>query len=230
MPAAVPLPGWGHPSASPPGARSALSILRMPHGADAPVPPASAESRSPHDAKGSRCFPADQTIAGDTASSLTGFMLRTNQENPLAHSPELPSFCGLLPLPQQIIKSRFPFFFPNFSVYLSARAGSGLDFPEQNKRQCVCASGKQNLDSFLRERKEGEGKCHETHLLFCFSFTACQLSQFTPPEENMLPKKKNSLSTSSYFSKMQFNERLQPELTLCCEASQSLKRFGARTN
>lgn len=132
MPAAVPLPGWGHPSASPPSARSTLSILRMPHGADAPVPPASAESRSRHDAKGSRCFPgfpADQSVTGDTVSSLTGFVLRTNQENPLAHSPEPPSFCSLLPLPATDYTEQISFFFfPNFSVYLSARAGSGLDF------------------------------------------------------------------------------------------------------
>lgn len=43
-------------------------------------------------------------------------------------------------------------------------------------------------------------------------------------------KKKISLSISSYFCKVEFNEILQPKLTLCCKASQSIKRFGARMN
>lgn len=144
MPAAVPLPSWGHPSTSAPHACSTLGIVQKPHGADAPAPPAPAKSRSLHAAR--RCqvirvlpgvihprssgrasppaeeellkpdpqppsrtghFLKNQTVAGDIGSSLTRFTLGTKQENPLAHRPELPFFCGHLPLLQQITQSRF---------------------------------------------------------------------------------------------------------------------------
>lgn len=49
-----------------------------------------------------------------------------------------------------------------------------------------CAT--QNLYFFLGDKIEG--KCHKSHISFCFSFTACQLPQFTPRGENVLQEKK----------------------------------------
>lgn len=55
----------------------------------------------------------------------------------------------------------------------------------------------QNLDFFLGEKIKG--KCHKSHISFCFSFTACQLPQFTPRGENMLQEKKRTLHSQLFL-------------------------------